>query len=310
MVSRAAAFASLACLALPGCLDASPGEETELDDPYDPLAEAPRATGSSASFMTWNLKTFPLSSRTPQIVATAIEEWQDDVIAIQEITDVDTFEAMVDALPEYEAVVNDDPGAWLRLGLIYKHERVAVSNVETLFEGDSWAFPRPPLKADVAITLDDGEVLDFTVVVVHLKSQIGEGTTARRRAAAVALHDWIDVHAGVDADPDVVVLGDFNEEIVALPSVSPFEAFLTRPEQYEFLTYELNVGPGYSQLSFQSFLDHILVTDDALVEYGDGSTVVLNVPAVQPAYERHVSDHLPVRAVFSPQGAPERTVDR
>ena len=293
-----------ALLAAPGCLDAGSTSGTD-DDPEGPAElDAPTATDARASFVTWNLEMFPLTSRTSPIVASWIDAWQDDVIAVQEIVDVDAFYAMIEDAPGYQAVVNDDPDGYLRLGLVYNAGRVSLSDIETLFTNDDgYAFPRPPLKARVRIDLPESGTIDFTVVVVHLKSQIGDGTQARRKAAADSLHAWIAAH---DEDDDVIVLGDFNEEVLAPADISPWGAFLSRPEEYRFLTYELNASHQYSQISFESFLDHILVTDDALDEYGAGETVVLDLPSAEPSYEDLVSDHLPVRALFEPDPDPTR----
>lgn len=296
-----AATTLCAALVCSGCLDGTRPETDTSQMPPDPFADVPVATQRAATLVTWNLETFPLTNQTPQAVSAYIDAWQDDVVAVQEIVDEDVFFAMVDGMAGYDAVLNDDPGAWMRVGLIFNTERVTVGNVETLFVGESFAFPRPPLKTDVTIALDDVGPIDFTVLVVHLKSQLGSGTQERRRAAAQLLHEWIEVHAGEDADRDVIVLGDFNEEVVAAPSDSAFEAFLTRPEAYAFLTYDLNAGLDYSQLSYFSFLDHILVTHDALDEYGGGSTTVLDLRRIEPRYQDSISDHLPVRAVFRPE---------
>jgi len=269
--------------------------------------DAPEATNARASFVTWNIEMFPLTSRTSGIVSSWIDDWQDDVIAVQEIVDIDAFYEMVADAPGYQAVVNDDPGSFLRLGLIYNTQRVTISDVETLFPNDDgFAFPRRPLKARVSIELPDAGVVDFTVVVVHLKSQVGNNTQVRRRAAADALHSWIAANAGMFEDEDVIVLGDFNEEILAAAEVSPWNAFLSRPDDYRFLTYELNGTDAFTQISFESFLDHILVTDEALDEYGAGETVVLDLPSAEPAYEDLVSDHLPVRSLFEPTPDPGR----
>lgn len=297
----------LALVAAPGCLDAGAPASSD-DGPEGPTPfEAPEATDARASFVTWNIEMFPLTSRTSPIVASWIDAWRDDVIAVQEIVDVDAFYAMVADAPDYQAILNDDPDGFLRVGLIYNTRRVTVSEVETLFpDDDGYAFPRPPLKARVTIELPQAGTIDFTVVVVHLKSQVGNNTQPRRRAAAESLHSWITAHAGADEDEDVIVLGDFNEELLAPPEISPWSAFLTRPDEYRFLTYDLNAGEAYSQLSFESFLDHILVTNEALGEYGAGETLVLDLPTAEPSYEDLVSDHLPVRALFEPESVPGR----
>lgn len=301
MRARLRGLVAAAALLPSACLEATPVEDDEGGSPQTfGTGDEPLASATRASLVTWNLQTYPLTQSTDDIFVELAEAWGDDVIAVQEIVDVDRFGEAVARLPSHSLVVNDDQDGWLRLGLVYDTRRVEVTDIETLFRGDSYAFPRPPLRVDLTIFLEDRDPLTLVVVVVHFKSQVGDGTAARRRAAAERLHEWIGEHVAAGGDPDVVVLGDFNEELTEQPSASDFETFLARPEEYAFLTYDANIEGGFTQLSFESFLDHVLVTTDALGEYGDGETVVLEPRRTHGAYESLVSDHLPVRAVFAP----------
>jgi len=149
-------------------------------------AEVPR---DEASVLTWNLESFPLTPGATDQVAALIAELRPDVAAFQEVADVAAFNQLLAALPQYEGFLNDDPGAYTHLGLLAKRERVTVSEVETLF-GDNWyAFPRPPLKAH--ITIDAPDPIDFVIVVLHLKAQIDADSQARRLTASQDLDAWL-----------------------------------------------------------------------------------------------------------------------
>ena len=60
----------------------------------------------------------------------------------------------------------------------------------------------------------------------------------------------------------------------------------------------------HSFLPFNSMIDHILVTNDALDEYGDGTTEVLRLDESVPDYQSLVSDHRPVLSRFQISAAP------
>jgi len=65
---------------------------------------------------------------------------------------------------------------------------------------------------------------------------------------------------------------------------------------------------AYSYITFHAMIDHVLVTTDALEEYGAGTTGVLRVDAAMPDYRHIVSDHLPVVARFAiPHGSTSAT---
>ena len=55
---------------------------------------------------------------------------------------------------------------------------------------------------------------------------------------------------------------------------------------------------GSTYIPFPGVIDHILVTHDALFEYGPGRTEAVTVDRTYPRYLPLVSDHRPVRATF------------
>lgn len=253
------------------------------------------ATIEGLSILSWNMEHFPLSDSTSNLVEEVLEPMAPDVVSVQEIEDDDAFLAMVGSMPGYSAVIADDPSAYMRVGMIYNEARVEVSEVETLFRGDRHAFPRPPLKAHVAVK---GTDLDFDFVAVHLKAMGDPKSKSRRKAASEALERWIDERLAGGADPDVVVAGDFNDQIVETDEENAFQVFLDDPSRYHFLTQEIADAGDFSYIPRPSLIDHVLVTTSVLAPYGGGATEALHLEDSVHGYVHDVSDHRPVRVRF------------
>ena len=54
------------------------------------------------------------------------------------------------------------------------------------------------------------------------------------------------------------------------------------------------------RVSFHGFIDHLMITTDALPDYGTGETVLLSLDLADPTYVGEMSDHRPVMAKFRP----------
>ena len=239
-----------------------------------------------ASIITWNLESFPLTSSSLEQAAAMISELSPELVAIQEVSEPSAFYDLIDALPGYEGVLNDDDG-WLRVGLLYKNARVSLNNVQTLFKDDWYAFPRPPLKAEVQI---DG--FDFVAVVIHLKAQLNAESEDRRRAGNEALDSWVQEQLLSGDEKDFVLIGDFNDKLLDPPQWNVFGPFLEQPELYSFLTMPAAEAGDHTYIPFESMIDHVLVTNDALDEIAE--TEVLALEETVTRY-RDLTDHRPVR---------------
>ncbi len=277
------------------------GNESDAGEPDTITSDGDVETGprDGVAVMTWNLEEFPLASGTISLVADITNNIHPDLLAIQEIQDPDDFETLANALPDYQGIVADDPGAYMVVGLLYRTDTVNIGHVETLFRDDGWAFPRPPLA--VWLTARDGgdaASFDMLLVVVHLKARLDEESQGRRQLACERLEAWIAREVSGGSETDIVILGDWNDELLDPPEWNVFGAFLDRPDQYTFLTMELAEGGDYTYLPFESFIDHIMVTNDALEEYGEGTTDVLELERVHSNYQEVVSDHRPVLSRF------------
>jgi endonuclease/exonuclease/phosphatase family metal-dependent hydrolase len=262
-------------------------------DAWTPTPEDPAALRIAS----WNLEDFPKNGATLETVAALIEEHQLDLVGVQEITEPEPFEGLAALLPDHEMFVSFDPWGYTRVGFLYRTSLIEVGEVERIFTSERDAFPRDPLVAEIRVKGDAGETrFDFTLAVVHLKAQIDDESRLRRVAAVELLDGW--VRERMLADPDVIIIGDFNDELTDPPEWNVFGPFLGDPETYRFLTLEAEERGAHSYIPFRAMIDHILVTTDVLSEYGRGVTEVLPLDRDMASYQTVVSDHLPVVASF------------
>jgi len=261
--------------------------------------------GSDASFeiMTWNIENFPLSGATTvNNVKTIIRNLDVDFIAVQEIGSISSFNTLLDSLAGWNGALSSDSyGTWYqKTGFIYKSEFISISNVKNIFDGpDDWyAFPRPPLTGYVEIKDAGGTKFNFHIIVLHLKASGGDDNEARREAACEDLKVYIDAEIAAGADPDFMVLGDWNDEITDSADRNVFNSFLDNPAQYSFLTSGMSGKYSYISTTYRSLIDHILISENIKQAYGNGNTDVLYLDSEFRKYPSEVSDHRPVVAIF------------
>lgn len=245
---------------------------------------------AAIKLLAWNLEDFPKSNETISIVTSVLGEHQPDVVTLEEIKDLSAWQALDDALLDYTGVIATSGDGFVRVALLYRDSRVTVTNAATVFQNDDYAFPRPMLTARVASASDPSN--DFVLGVVHLKAQLDQASADRRRDACVKLDAWVkDQQAAID--DDVVIAGDFNDELTDPPEWNVFGPLL-RSADGGFLTLEPEQAGGYTYIPFTSFLDHVLVRGQALG--AQSSAEVLLLDETVPGYVDAVSDHRPVLA--------------
>lgn len=265
------------------------------EDNYIPLISA-YGNENSFDIATWNIENFPIAgSATLNFVKRIINDSKIDLFAVQEIDDPYSFSRLLDSLPDFSGTVSSLPSSYLKLGIIYKHDFISVSNVSQIFVGD-YDFPRPPLVAFVEVKENNTVVFDFILIVNHLKAFGDSESEERRRNACIKLKDYIDTSILSGSEKDVIVLGDLNDEIDVPPADNVFTVFLDDSNNYRFLTADLS--SQYSYPGYNSLIDHILITSDSQAEYTGGEIRILSLDKEFPEYSTEVSDHRPVMARF------------
>jgi endonuclease/exonuclease/phosphatase family metal-dependent hydrolase len=256
--------------------------------------------GSEKSFdiATWNIEHFPKSQGyTIPNLSRIIRDIDIDLIAVQEIDESSSFQILVDSLDGYLGYVSSLPDYGQRLGIIYKSDIISISKPELIFTNENWAFPRPPLVTYVAVKVRNTIVFDFILIILHLKAFIDEESITRRRIACEKLKFYLDTYILTGVEKDVIVLGDFNDELDDPQPDNIFGIFINDSLNYRFLTLPLTNHPTYIG-QFESSIDHLLITKDTEDEYTGGITRILKLDKEFPDYLNTISDHLPVLTQF------------
>ncbi|WP_456439727.1 endonuclease/exonuclease/phosphatase family protein [Caldithrix abyssi] len=252
---------------------------------------------------TWNIENFPKAgTQTVNDVAQIIKDLDIDLIGVQEIASIRSFNDLLDQMPGWKGVLSNDvysSGTYQKTGILYKSDFISVSGIKNIFENDWYAFPRPPLQAYVQVKDLDSVKFDFNIIVLHLKASGGSENEARRKEAINDLSQYIKNEIARGADPDFVVLGDWNDVLSDPESTNVFLAMLNDPQTFTFLTFGLSNQYSYISYTYRSLIDHIMITKDAEAEYGTGECRVLYLDQQYLSYPSNVSDHRPVFARFN-----------
>ncbi|RMH65560.1 MAG: hypothetical protein D6677_02240 [Calditrichaeota bacterium] len=272
---------------------------TDDDGGFTPVVE-PYGDSTTFEIATWNMEYFPMQgAATINAYKDIIRSLNIDMYGVQEVADVDGFNTLLDSLEGWRGVLSDDvysDGSYQKTGLLYNSRYITVSGAHTIFNGDYKPFPRPPLYAYAEVRDSRGLQYNFNVIVLHLKAFSGESNEARRREACDKLAAFIESEIDAGADPDFIVLGDWNDQLNDPPASNVFTAFTKKPQLFRFLTSGLTQGSYVSSNS--SLIDHILITSDSESEYDGGTTEVRYLDNDIANYTGIVSDHRPVIARF------------
>ena len=276
--------------------------------PPEPGPEPP-AGPPPVTVATWNLHNLSDYGvdewRLPDLVQ-YVSDLDFDILAVQELLpdeDDPDGPSAFDALLEgtgLEGVYNPFRSFDTSVGLIVDPATTSILETEILFEDDSWAFPRPPLYARVAVEAEDGRTIEFGVVSLHLKAQGDDHE--RRRLACEALAAW-----GAAQDPhDLLLIGDLNDDPHDAPEDNNvFEGTLlgTEPD-WRFLTAGLPpesvTSTGWYHVVDEveirgEFIDHAVAQGELVDRFSSTEATIHGLPEEEfDAWRDAYSDHFPV----------------
>ena len=290
--------------------------------------------------VTWNLKFFGFyeegGRKAPapeaiqkEAVKNAIIELNSDIIAVQEVVNVDLLAEMVSELDGYDFILSDavsypnsDDTSFgtQRVGFIYNSEVIKINDSKALLEtvhpyyngndesfitdyptGDSsqlWASGRLPFIIETTVTLD-GESKDYNFVVVHAKSGDAGDDYQRREYDNAILKDSLDIYYG---DRKLMLLGDYNDDVdqtiaSGYAVESSYYEFLDS-EDYWAVTKTLSESGYKSTVSYEDMIDHIMISDELYDNYVENSSAV-RYDLYSSDYSSTTSDHYAVSARFT-----------
>lgn len=258
---------------------------------------------NTLDIVTWNIEHFPKNGQTTiDNVKDIILNLDADIIAIQEVSDVNSFNQMVDGLSGYTGYLES---VYFRgLAYIYKTDVIEINSITEIYTtSEYWSyFPRNPMVMDFNFK---GE--RFVIINNHLKC-CGDGTLnlnntndeeTRRYHASRLLKEYIDTNL---SDVNVFVVGDLNDSITDVQAHNVFRDFIDDESNFTFVDMDIANGSNsnWSFPTWPSHLDHILITNEMFDEFQNenSSVEVIKLEEYFPngwsQYDSNVTDHRPV----------------
>lgn len=257
-------------------------------------------TDTSLEIVTWNLEWFPANGgQTLSYVTQFINYMDADIIAFQEIDNLNFFLQLADNLPQYAAAISGSS-----LQYLYKPESISLNTSYEIYEeANYWQpFPRAPFVMEFSY-----KDKNYVLINNHLKC-CGDGILdlddaydqeTRRFSAITYLKTYMEYFFQGE---NVIVVGDFNDELTDADPNNVFVGFLNEPYSYLFTDYELATSTpnNWSYPSWPSHLDHILITQPLFAAYENENSFTETLKLEDylengwTEYNQVVSDHRPV----------------
>ena len=253
----------------------------------------------SLDVITWNIENFPKSNQTINYVTNIINDINVDIIALQEIENQVSFEQLENNLFGSWVGYRSENSNWGELYYLINLDNIEITHYPyTILDDYEYYFAyRSPYVVEVSFNEET-----FIIINVHYKC-CGDGNLEqdywdeeyRRQQASYYLKNYIDTYL---SDQNVIVLGDFNDDI-AESTNNVFSNFLNDTENYYFADTHIAEGPSsnWSFPNWPSHLDHILITNEIFgVEPSSVTTLRLDdsILGGWSKYDNYISDHRPV----------------
>ena len=266
-------------------------------------------TDNDLDIMTWNIEWFPKNGQvTIDYVGQIIEALDIDILAIQEVDDISSFNQVVNGLDNYEGYLES---SWFAgLAYIYNTQTVEINNIYEIYTSSPyWSpFPRSPMVMDMNFMNEN-----YIIINNHFKCcgddnmnlNDDDDEETRRYIASNLLKEYVDNYF---PDSNVIILGDLNDELNDNPNDNVFQMILDDFENYFFTDMEIAQGNsnGWSYPSWPSHLDHILITNELFDNnlYVEVIRIDDFMDGGFSQYDQNISDHRPVALKLSSEEIP------
>ncbi|WP_162055541.1 DUF5689 domain-containing protein [Pontibacter pamirensis] len=302
--------------------------------PYEPAGtEIP--ISRTLDVMTWNMEffgsTIPTFGPTDvqlqlQNAARLIDSVHADVIAVQEISDENLLQQLVDMLPGYAKVCSDrfsysyngpDPTfPEQKLCFIYNTEVITLVDERVIFEelydaarsgvstpldmyptspSSFWSSGRLPYMITVDATVE-GVTERVQLINIHAKSGAASADLIRRSFDTQALKDTLEQYY---PDANIILLGDYNDDVDESIGGGPstYSNFV-QAEDFRVVTSTLSEAGLRSFIARDNVIDHITISNELYDDYLVGSASLVIPFNWIENYASTTSDHLPVFTRF------------
>ena len=247
----------------------------------------------------WNLEWFPKDTRTIALAADLVTSLELDLVIVEEVASIAAWDELVARLPLHEGALSThrySPTEYQKIGFLYRADLLAAGPSELLFAGDTFDFPRPPMKMhfDVLDAAGAPTAFGFDAIGLHLKAGTAPEDAERRAAAMVTLEAYVRGQVAAGVEDELIVLGDYNEVLTDAEGRAVLGPMLSRPDLYRFRSAEAAAAGEASFIPSGKLIDHIVTTAGLAAEIGDARAVIPPLDAQMSRYDAYVSDHLPV----------------
>jgi len=257
-------------------------------------------SNETLDIVTWNIENFPKNTQTINYLSEIINDINVDIIALQEIESENAFEDLINNLNGSWAGYRADDGNWGELCYLVNTDNVQITHYPftILDEYEHYYAYRTPYVIKIRFSNEE-----FVIINVHYKC-CGDGFVDndywdeeyRRLIANQYLKDYIDYNLDTD---NVLILGDYNDDIAESSANNVFNDFLFDDSNYLFADLFIAQGPSsdWSFPNWPSHLDHILITNELFDNISDNSVFTFKIDDYMNGwweYENLISDHRPV----------------
>ncbi len=237
--------------------------------------------------MTWNIKDFPISNNTVNYVNEIITDILPDIIAFQEINDINAYNTLVNSLSAYEFVTSGSG-----LALAVRLDVIEITSMSTMFPNSGHEFAwRYPLLVELD-WLCGAHAASLQIINIHLKSGSSNDDFDRRFASCELLSSYINQHLNVN----IIVLGDYNDEITDTENSNSLWP-LVLDDAVAFATEPIADNDYYASYpSWPSFIDHIAISEPLFDKLSEGNikTIRIDDYTGYSFFQNYISDHRPV----------------
>tara|TARA_B110001454_G_scaffold121055_1_gene113039 strand:- start:3969 stop:5006 length:1038 start_codon:yes stop_codon:yes gene_type:complete len=256
-------------------------------------------TDDALDIMTWNIEWFPKNGQvTIDYVEQIIDALDIDVLAIQEVDDISSFNEVIDGLENYEGYLES---SWFAgLAYIYNTQTVEINDIYEIYTSSPyWSpFPRSPMIMDMNFMNKN-----YIIINNHFKCcgddnmnlNDDDDEETRRYIASNLLKQYVDNYF---PDSNVIILGDLNDQLIDGPNDNVFQMILDDSENYLFTDMEIAQGNSteWSYPSWPSHLDHILITNELFDNNPYVEVIRIDdfMDGGFSQYDQNISDHRPV----------------
>ncbi len=258
-------------------------------------------TNNNLDIITWNLENFPKNGQTTiDSVAKIIEYMDAEVIAIQEIANLSSFNTLISQLSNYNGYCTT--GTSHKLAFIYK-SNLLVDTIYSIYNNSVYNFGQ---RAPLVISFNlDNEL--YNIINSHFKC-CGNGILDtsniydeenRRYNAMNMIKQYIDIHMD---SAQVIFLGDLNDLLTDPYSNNVFRNILNDTLNYFFVDLPIANGSSYywSYPPWPSHIDHILITNELIQDLNCLTSFIETIRLDDyfnggfSIYDLIVSDHRPL----------------